>query len=72
MFTEADFSLPSNELIFAIGDMIQCVNITIIDDNVVEGDEMFIVEIFSDDAPIILGNSISAVFITDDDSKQRM
>lgn len=67
IFAEADFNLPNSELIFAVGETIQCANITVIDDNIVEGDESFFVEIRHDDNII---TTVSAVLITDNDSKR--
>lgn len=60
-----DFNLPNNELTFTIGETIQCVSVVIFDDTTVEGDEVFMVEVSSDDDL----SSISAVIITDNDSK---
>ena len=69
ILAEADYILLSSELMFAVGETIQCADINIVDDSTVESDELFFVEISSDDATITFGSTISAVFITDNDGK---
>lgn len=65
----ADFTFISQELTFAVGDVIQCVNVTIIDDVAVEAEKVFIVEISSDDVTVVLGSSTSIVSIIDNDGE---
>ena len=44
-----------------------CINITILDDNALEGYQNFIVILFTEDLSINLGNDLTSINIEDDD-----
>ena len=46
---------------------VQCINISIIDDDTFEGNETFDVILTLSDANVRLGNDLSTITITDDD-----
>ena len=61
----------SVDLVFTAGSSngaIECTNVTIIDDMVVEEDETFIVTLTTSSSIVALGNNVTRVAITDTDS----
>ena len=67
---ERDYTDISSILTFAnnsmAGDM-ECVNVTIIDDDALEIDETFTVTLTTSDFAVILDNDVTVITITDDD-----
>ena len=51
------------------GDNSQCVDVNIIDDSALEGDETFAVELTTANTVVMLGNNETAISISDNDSK---
>ena len=57
------------ELIFRPADVSQCVNLSIVDDPVLESTEQFSVVLGTSDSGVIFGNSSATVIIFDNDGK---
>ena len=57
------------ELIFRPAVVLQCVNLSIVDDSVLESTEQFSVLLSTSDSGVIFANSSAAVIIFDNDSK---
>ncbi len=55
-------------MIFPSGSVSQCITITIINDEILEGDEEFFVTISTIDEDIIINNAVVSISITDSDS----
>ncbi len=66
-----DFEHTSQPLLFFPGPSgaKECANISIIDDQILEGDEMFNVVINSSDISVGISPSIAAIIILDEDSE---
>ena len=60
-----DFLRVQEMVTFNVGDPRQCIDVTILGDDAIEGTERFPLELFSDDADI--GQSSAIVTINDDD-----
>ena len=67
----ADFSRQSNVLVtFAPGETVQYVNVSVANDDILEGDEMFTATLTSTDSRVRIGsNSIGTATIIDNDCK---
>ena len=67
----ADFTGQSNvPVTFAPGETVQYVNVSVANDGVVEGDEMFTATLTSTDSTVMIGSNNSATAtIIDNDSK---
>lgn len=66
----SDYTAVSSDKIFVTGSTngaTRCVNITIIDDNALEGEQTFSVILTTEDSAIILGIPTAIVTIQDDD-----
>ncbi len=57
------------DISFSPGQTSECINITIIDDEIVEGSQFFSLIMISQDIGVIFGNNITIVSISDNDSK---
>lgn len=64
-----DYQPVNQEITFAVGESLKEVSITIDEDTLVEGNEMFRVTLTSNDAAV--GEPTLTVTITDDDCKLR-
>ena len=61
------------DLVFTAGTSngtMQCINVTIIDDSLVESNETFTVTLITSNSVVELGNNLTTITITDTDSKQ--
>ncbi len=54
--------IPASGLLF-------CVDINITDDDVLEGDQYFLLYLYSDDPGVLLRNNVTFITIIDNDSK---
>ena len=66
-----DYTAVDQELTFTAADMVgsaMCINVTIIDDTVLEGDESFTLSLSSAD-PVLFGTNQASVVIIDNDGK---
>ena len=70
-FTAPDDFLSTNTQLFFQPDGIhvQCVNITIVSDSILENNESFLANLTTDDAAVILSPSMATLAILNDDSK---
>ena len=67
---DLDYTAVTRNLTFAAGDRHQCVNISTMDNQVVEGDRMFAVQLVSlEPQRVNISISQAQVTITDNDSK---
>ena len=57
------------ELIFRPAVVSQCINVSIVDDSVLESTEEFTVELSTTDLDVMLVNSSASVILLDDDGK---
>ena len=57
------------ELTFRPAVVSQCINVSIVDDSVLESTEEFTVELSTTDLDVILVNSSASVILLDDDGK---
>ena len=61
------------DLVFTAGTSngtLQCINVTIIDDSLVESNETFTVTMTTSNSVVELGNNLTTITITDTDSMQ--
>ena len=63
-----DLSPPAT-LTFSNTQLVQCVDITIVDDNIAELTEVFSVVLSTNDTQIIVSYSTAEIFITDNDGE---
>ena len=69
----SDYSGVSIDLVFTAGTSngtLQCINVTIIDDSLVESNETFSVTMTTSNSVVVLGNNLTTITITDTDSMQ--
>lgn len=64
-----DFSIEEVSIVISPPDIIGCTDVTLINDNIREGEENFSVTISSSDDAVLLGLSAAVVTIEDDDGK---
>ncbi len=62
----SDYTNVSIEAIFTTGS-IRCVDISILDDNALEGDQTFTVILSTSDPNVLLGNDVAIIIIRDND-----
>ena len=69
--TAADFGElnPPAVFTFTSSQSVDCTQITIVNDNIVEADEFFSVSLDSTNPQVVIGLSTASVFIADDDGK---
>ena len=67
----SDYSRVSIDLVFTAGTSngtVQCINVAIIDDSLVESNETFTVILATSNSVVELGNNLTTITITDTDS----
>ena len=67
----SDYTSLSSVELFVAGSTdtaTRCVNITILDDTALEGDQTFILALFTSDPNVLLGNDMTLITIEDNDS----
>ena len=66
----SDYTAPaSTNFVIAAGTREACLDFTIMDDDAIEGDEFFIIELFVDTLGVNIDNDISIVTIFNNDGK---
>ncbi len=64
----SDYINISTEAVFTTGS-IRCVDISILDDNALEGDQTFTVTLSTSDPDVMLGNDVTTITIIDNDGQ---
>ncbi len=59
----------NNSITIGPGEILQCITVTTIDDDALEGNQTFLFIISSTDSDVILKNNVTTVIIQDNDSK---
>ena len=68
----SDYLSVSTDVVFSAGTSnggMQCINVTIIDDSEIEGDETFTVTLTTSSPAVTLGNAVTTITITDNDGE---
>ena len=66
---DTDYTSISSDEVFPSGstDGTMCVNITILDDTALEGNQSFTLTLTTSDPDVVLGNNVTIITITDND-----
>lgn len=70
--SDEDYTFTSVELMFTPMDPVQCTNISILNDSIVEADELFTLQLSAVSPRVEITDNTTTVIIQDDDSKLRI
>ena len=65
----SDYGEPPSELVIEVGDMMDCIDITTVNDNIYEEDEQFFITLSSATVGVGIAQDTATVEITDNDGK---
>ncbi len=65
----SDYAYLSSDIIFTAGATVSCVDINILEDDALEGNQTFTVALTTSDPDVVLHNDETTTTITDNDSK---